>query len=177
MARVAERLGVSHAALFHRTGTKEGLMLRALCPGAPACLPKLELGPQCGGAAEDELVAVLSCLLSFHREVIPHLLVLHGAHLSMQKALDGREAPPVMLRRKLACWLERAAKLVDQPASRPAVEADLLLCSIEARCFNTALGGSSFVSSVDDGAYVRELVVNVVPWIQIAHTLRGRVMT
>jgi len=154
---IAERLGVSHAALFERVGTKEELLLSALHPGAPPGVERLGAKPP-AGRARDTLVEVLKELMTFFRHVLPNLIVLRAAGHSMADLPPQAEAPPpVALRRSLARWLERASASGALPPLRSWAVAEGLLGAIEAHCFNGYLGGTAFAPGNDD-AFVRKMV-------------------
>jgi hypothetical protein len=64
-----------------------------------------------------------------------------------------------MLRRLLADWLVRAGT---RPGKRAPAVAEALLGAMEAHCFNSYVGGSSFVAE-EPRAMVTKLVVALVP--------------
>jgi AcrR family transcriptional regulator len=153
---IAKNLGVSHAALFGRIGTKEQLLLEALAPERPLALERLAEPP--GERARETLLEVLTELLTFFRRVVPNLVVLRAAGRSMADLPPRDEAPPpVALRWSLARWLERASESGALPPLRSWAVAEGLLGAMEARCFNGYLGGGAFAPGSDD-AFVCELV-------------------
>lgn len=149
VADIARRLGVTQAALFHRAGSKEALMLRALTPGAPEAVAVLLAGPNDEPLAS-QLAPLLRSLLRFLDVAIPGLMVLRGAGVAMEGV---GPPPPLELRAALTRYLGAAVTrgLVTLP--RPAATADVLLSSLEARAFNRYLGGPSFVRG-SDAAFV-----------------------
>lgn len=153
---IAERLGVSHAALFGRVGTKEQLLLEALCPGRPLAVERFTESPPAEGA-RDRLIEILTELMAFFQRVVPNLVVLRAAGHSMAELPPREGAPPVALRWSLTRWLERASEVGALPPVRSWAVAEGLLGAMEARCFNRYLGGGAFAPG-DDGAFVRELV-------------------
>jgi AcrR family transcriptional regulator len=162
VATIAATLGVSQAALFHRTGSKERLMLAALCPRPPGLFAELEAGPAPDRPAAEQLVDRLAALLGFLRELVPGLVVLRSAGLRVAEALGDREPPPLAARRLLARWLERAAASGALVAPHPAALAEALLGALEARCFNAHLGGEAFAPG-EDLPFLRALVDALVP--------------
>ena len=159
---IAEKLGVSHAALFGRVGTKEQLMLGALCPGRPPALDRLIVPSTCERARE-VLVEILTELMTFFQRVVPNLVILRAAGKSMADLPPREEAPPpVALRWALARFLERASDAGALPPMRSWAIAEGLLGAMEARCFNGYLGGGAFAPGPDD-AFVRELVDGLLP--------------
>ncbi|TVP51072.1 MAG: TetR/AcrR family transcriptional regulator [Gemmatimonadales bacterium] len=154
---IARRLGVSHAALFGRAGSKKQLMLDALCPGRPRALEWLSEPPPPEGA-EDRLAEILVELMEFLQRVVPNLVILRVAGESMD-SLPGASGPPppVALRRALAGWLEAAACDGGIPPVHAPSVAEGLLGAMEARCFNRYLGGEAFAPG-DDREFVEELL-------------------
>lgn len=150
---IARRLGVTQAALFHRAGSKEALMLRALTPGAPEAVAVFLAGPT-EEPLHEQLTPVLRSLLQFLDVAIPGLMVLRGAGVAMEGA---GPPPPLALRAALTRYLTMAVarRLVTLP--KPAATADALLSSLEARALNRYLGGPSFVSG-SDHAFIKSLL-------------------
>jgi AcrR family transcriptional regulator len=159
---VAKRLGVSHAALFGRAGSKERLMMEALRPDRPRALAWLAEPPPREGVAE-RLVEILRDLMSFFHRVVPNLVVLKAAGRSIEELprFGGDAPPPVGMRAALAAWLERAVDAGSVGRLSPAPVAEGLLGAMEARCFNAYLGGEAFAPG-DDEAFVRTLVRGLV---------------
>jgi AcrR family transcriptional regulator len=153
---VARKLGVSHAALLQRAGSKEKLLRRALAGGVPALAAQLRVPPP-ARAPGRALAPVLLDLLLFHERLLPGLMVLRAGGLA-ERLPRGHEAPTLLLRRALATWLTHAGL----PRRRSAALAEALLGAIEARCFNSFLGGPSFIEH-PHGRFIDELVRGVVP--------------
>jgi AcrR family transcriptional regulator len=153
---IARRLGVTHAALFGRVGTKDQLLLSALGPGRPPALERLSSAPDAN--ARETLVEVLTELMRFFHRIVPNLVVLRAAGRSMADLPPRDEAPPpVALRWSLSRWLERASDSGVFPQMRAWAVAEGLLGAMEARCFNGYLGGGAFAPG-SDAVFVRELV-------------------
>jgi len=154
---VAEKLGVSHAALFGRAGSKERLMLDALSPGQPRAVEWLAEPPPPLGV-ERRLVEVLVDLMEFFQRIVPNLVVLKAAGRSMNDLPGGDgPPPPVALRNALASWLEAAVSAETLEPVHCAAVAEGLLGAMESRCFNAYLGGAAFAPG-EDAAFVRDLV-------------------
>ncbi len=154
---VAEKLGVSHAALFGRAGSKEQLMLDALSPGQPRAVEWLSEPPPRHGV-EQRLVEILIDLMEFFQRIVPNLVVLKAAGRSMSDLPSGDgPPPPVALRNALASWLQAAVNADSLEPLHCAAVAEGLLGAMEARCFNAYLGGAAFAPG-DDAAFVRDLV-------------------
>lgn len=154
---VADRLGVTPAALFARVGSKDELLLFALAPGRPAVADRLAEAPPLGDA-RPALVEILGELMVFFQRVLPNLIVLRAAGHTMADLPPRNEAPPPLaLRWALARWLERASEMGSLPNVRSWAMSEALLGAMEARCFNAYVGGAAFAPATDR-AFVRELV-------------------
>ena len=156
---IAKKLGVSHAALFARSGSKEQLMLDALCPGQPRALEWLAQDPP-HADTRARLIAILLDLMRFLQQVVPNLVILKAAGRATSDLPEGSTPPPVALRAALSCWLERAIEqgAIDAVATAPVAEG--LLGAMEARCFNGYLGGEAFAPGEDE-AFINELVAGL----------------
>ncbi|MGC4118674.1 MAG: TetR/AcrR family transcriptional regulator [Myxococcales bacterium] len=159
VSRIAEQLGVSHVALLHRCGSKEEILRRAFAVSAPDVIADYRNGPAQGGSAK-ELEQLLEATLSFLRALVPGLVVLRAAGTPLGERAKGAEAPTRTIRRELAGWLRRA-RADGLQVAQPEAWAELLLGTLEARCFNAYLGGEEFVEG-SDRAFVRTLVRTLV---------------
>lgn len=161
VAHVAARLGVTHAAVFERVGSKEQLLLQALAPERPRALAAFAEAPPREGAHE-RLVALLVELMHFFRRVVPSLLVLKAAgHAPFERARRGESPPPVALRAALTHWLERGGEARAFRHLDCAAVAEGLLGAMEARVFNAHVGGRAFAPGTDR-AFVERLVAGLV---------------
>ena len=163
VAQVAERLGVSHAALFQRTGSKARLMVEALAVERPRVMGLLDEAPP-KRHAHERLVELLVELHAFFARLVPGLIVLRAAGIALPEPPGGRGGPPppVALRVALATWLRAACESGAIGRCEPEVLADALLGAMEARCFNAYFGGRECAAE-DDLDYVRRLVAGLVP--------------
>lgn len=162
VAEIAERLGVSAAALFQRVGSKAQLMLLALLPGAPTALSALAQPPATDRSISAQLFAHLSELMEFLTAVVPSMIVLRAAGLfpppTAKKggkkggaaASDEPHVPaPIALRERLGQWLASAQRDGRIKLQDPRVCAEALLGAMEARCFNRHVGGDDYVLGTD----------------------------
>ena len=140
VALIGEKLGVSHAALLQRAGSKERLLLRALGPDRPPDFPALSAQPPSVGARE-RLVELLLELHTCLTRVLPGLLVLRSAGVVMEAVIADAEPSTVALRRQLGTWLARTRAF--EPRRARAL-AEALLSTLEAHCYNAHVGGPSF---------------------------------
>lgn len=158
---VAKKLGVSHAALFGRAGSKAKLMMESLRPQRPQVMECLvEAPPQEGVQAR--LVELLEALLVFFRQVVPNLVVLKAAGYAMDLPSGGGPPPPVALREALRRWLTAAVEAGSLEPLHAWSVAEGLLGALEARCFNGYLGNETYTPG-DDATFVRELVRGLLP--------------
>lgn len=155
VSRIAEKLGVSHAAVLQRVGSKQRLLLRVARPGVPGIIASLEQPPPRTGRAA-RLEQLLLELLELHERILPGIVMLRSTGRSASS--QAGEPPTLALRARLVRWLKRAGV----PAARAAAVAEGLLGAIEARCFNAYLGGASFVAP-DSRRFLRSLVAGLVP--------------
>jgi AcrR family transcriptional regulator len=167
MSLVANRLGVSSAAVFQRVGTKEALLSRALGPGVPETAAALLAGPlmpvqrQKFDDLQRELCKHLLSLLRFLDGTLPSLITLRVAGVDF-----GRHArvddctPPLYLRRCLSAWLVQAPLLGVKLPQAPVI-ADALLSSLESRALHRYLGGAAFIVGTDDNAFIEGLTAGL----------------
>jgi len=140
---IADALGISQAALFHRVQSKDALIRKALRPGVPQAVAFLTTSPTTR-PVRAQLAPVLMGLLLYLREIIPSLIVLRSAGVPIEETMPPGEPPTVMLRNLLSAWLTRAR------VTKPWVSAEALLGALEARAFNGYLGGASFTPQTDE---------------------------
>lgn len=159
---VARRLGVTQAALFHRAGSKEALMLKALCPGAPHALAAFAEPPRADVSLHAQLAPTLSSLLEFLHQALPGLMILRGAGISLDKAVPPGPPPPVAMRAALASFLTVAAERRLTTLTNAAATADAMLGALEARVVNAYLGGPAFIDG-DDATFLQGLLEATLP--------------
>ncbi len=112
-AVIAERIGVSQAALFKRFGTKKELMLAALAPPeVPSFVDRLERGPETGRPVPEQLVEIAMEVLAFLREEVPAMMVLSTCGLDPKALIDNYPVPPPLVaQRAMGSWMTRAIDL------------------------------------------------------------------
>jgi AcrR family transcriptional regulator len=153
---VADRCGLSQAALFKRFGTKRDLLVKALLP--PEHMPflgRLDAGPSDGPLAP-QLQAIAIEILLFFREQVPCMATLQASgvdHLTLMKELD--VPPPLRLQRAMAGYLERAGDRLRPDLDRSDL-ATALLGTLHVRAFFHFIGGSRLAE--DPAPYVRTVL-------------------
>lgn len=144
-AEIARRLGVSQPALFKRMGTREGLLVAALCPGPPVELDRfLTTPPEADFAAA--LAELLKQLHAVFQRVVPSLVWSRAAGLPKEKLFpewDRRESPPpVRMRRQVGAWLKQAQKSGALREGDLGALAEMAVGLVEARAFLEYIGGA-----------------------------------
>ena len=116
---IAERIGISEAAIFKRFVTKQALFLAAM--GFSQNPPWVKVLTQATPTAnlKDELRAICQQMLAFYQEVLPQvIMMMQKGHLSQPPM----PAPPVRDSRLLAQYLDRAiAQGVLKPCNTRAI--------------------------------------------------------
>lgn len=167
VATIAARLGVSHAALFQRAGSKTRLMFEALAVERPAVLGLLDQPPP-ASEVHAKLVEILVALHDFLARLVPGLVVLRAAGKSLpgpppgKKRGGGDGPPPVRLRAALTRWLRAAIDDGNVGPCDAEVVAEAILGAMEARCFNAYLGGEDYVRG-DADEFISRMVAGLVP--------------
>lgn len=159
-AVIAERIGVSQAALFKRFGTKKDLMLAALAPpDVPPFVPRLAVGPEIGRPVPEQLVEIATEVLAFLREMVPAMMVLSTCGLDPKALIANYPVPPPLMAQKaMGSWMARAIDLGLIRDADPATLALTLLGSLHIRVFLSTLIRQPLT---DEGARAHaELVVD-----------------
>ena len=155
---IADRMGMSQAALFKRFGTKEKLIVAAL--SRP--LTKLPLasamaeGPT-DAPIKDQLILMGMGILFVMRKVVPCMAMLHAAGIDPKEKLSHQDAPPMRARKLLTAWLQTA---MDQGRIRrldPHIMAVGFLGNLIVRPFREVILGDTELRCSDE-VYVRQLV-------------------
>ncbi|MCA9088735.1 MAG: TetR/AcrR family transcriptional regulator [Planctomycetaceae bacterium] len=109
MEAIAGGLGVSPQALIKRFGSKQQLVVAALCiTDEPAWRKLVEAGPDDRPAA-DQLREILQALAGFFVDVVRRMSVLRWSGVQPEELLKQFEEPPPLVDvRVLAGWFRRA---------------------------------------------------------------------
>ena len=157
----AQALGVTSAALFHRAGTRERLVISAMTLTDPRefkLLALLRRGPASGTPVRTQLIEVLLSLNAHLAKITPCLLFMHAAGVKTGR----RRELPDKTRRFLASWLRQARRLEGIEFRNASTVAQVLVGTLEARqlwrCVHRT-GGSIAI----DRAFVRSLVSELFP--------------
>ena len=106
---IAERLGISQAALFKRFNTKEELLLRALLPPERNELMHwLDAGPG-GGALKPQLATLFGLLWQMVSYIVPRITVLNASGVGQSAMMRRYKKFPLFSAiASLAGWIHRA---------------------------------------------------------------------
>lgn len=157
---IAERVGLSQAALFKRFGTKLGLIRRALdLPEAPDWVAVCEAGPD-ERPVREQLCEIGAELDRFFQRVVPRIAAMKAIGIDLRALFHGQQAPPpVVGHRALMGWFERAMDRGLLRRTDAGGAALALMGSFQSRAFWQHVGGAWFPpASGDDAAYVTEIV-------------------
>ena len=163
---IAERLGMSQAALFKRFGTKEKLIVAALSRpmGKNPVAEVLALGPT-DAPIKDQLVTLGTGIMAVMRRLVPYMAMLHAAAIDTKAHLGQDHAPPIQARKLITAWFQAA---MDQGRIRPMdphIMAVGFIGMLKARPFREIIIGDDGLACSDE-VYVRQLVDQM--WLGIA---------
>jgi AcrR family transcriptional regulator len=137
-AVIAEKAGVSQAALFKRFGTKKALTLKALLPhNRPPWADRIEKGPDpINSDLRAQLREVVELLWTFIQDTMPCLTALKASGVPVESfAKTARIPPPVHGQRALAKWFRIAEKQGRARVPNPDHLAFILAGSLHGRSF------------------------------------------
>ena len=154
---IADRLGVSQAALFKRFGTKQDLMLRAMAPPAvPEWVPLVEQGPD-DRPIPEQLLDIANLVSDFFERMMPRLAIIKASGINVDDVLNRYDMPPpVRARAALVRWLEVAQEQGRLGPIDPATTGTMLLGSLQGRVFLEKVLGIRVVENRD--TYISELI-------------------
>ncbi len=165
---IAERAGISQAALFKRFGTKERLIISALRQPMQRnpIVDRLEMGPQ-AGPIRAQLIELGVAMIGVMRRVVPCLAMLHSAGLSLPDE-DGHETrPSVRVRVLLAEWLQQAIDAGRIQSVDPQIMAVGYLGMLHSRPFREVIIGDTDLTCTDE-QYVTQLVDSFIDGIAVS---------
>lgn len=154
---IAERLGVSQAALFKRFGTKRELLLRSLMPPAmPAWIELVEHGPD-ERPIPEQLREIATAISMFFETMSPRFSVLKAAGCDVAELLGRFEVPPpVRGWNALAGWLRNAQQAGRIRPGDPSAMALMFVGSLQGRVFLAHVLGLPQAFDLD--TYTQELI-------------------
>lgn len=147
VAVVAKRLGVTPAALFHRVGSKEELVRKALSPGALPERAILQAGYVSGVPPVRQLEEILVGLSRFMSSSVPAYFLMHAGGVptpAMMKGKPYREPQLLAVRRELSAWLMQAFKSTGMRKKRADVLAEVFVGTLEGHFMHAYLSGVDY---------------------------------
>lgn len=163
---IADRLGMSQAALFKRYGTKEKLIVAALSrPMGKNPLAEVLAGGPTDEPIPDQLVVLGVGIMTVMRRIVPCMAMLHAAAIDTKAHLGQDHAAPMQGRMLITAWFQAA---MDQGRIRdmdPHIMAVGFIGMLKARPFREIIIGDDGLKCSDE-AYVRQLVEQM--WSGIA---------
>jgi AcrR family transcriptional regulator len=104
---IAERIGLSQAALFKRFGTKDDLMVQALTSAGP--FPLAGRGGPDARPIATQLQEMADELAAFLARVVPCSAILRAAQIAPEQAFARFDVPPpIVVHRRFVAWLTAA---------------------------------------------------------------------
>ena len=109
---IANEVGVSQATLFKRFGTKENLIRCALLSPilGHEIFSIIQKHPT-NASPTDQIEALSLSLLHFFEEMIPSMMMLRSSGYDARDVWEGKNTPPIMMRKFLTVWVERLQEL------------------------------------------------------------------
>jgi AcrR family transcriptional regulator len=165
---IAEKLGISQAALFKRFGTKEQMIIGALRQPMQRnpVADLLALGPS-DEPIRAQLNALGMAMIQVMRRVVPCMAMLHAAGLKLESDDRNSERPPIQARRLLVAWLQQAIDSGRLKPVDPHVVAVSFIGMLHARPFREIIVGDTDLQCSDE-EYVTQLVSHLMDGIAIA---------
>ncbi len=163
---IADRLGISQAALFKRFGTKQELMFAALLPPEkPAWIQAVEQGPDDRDALL-QLQEIAQLISDFFDTLIPRIATLKASGCDMRLLLHSRYEVPPPLRgvAALTSWLAALQAQGRIGPVDPPTTALMLFGALQGRAFLSHIMGAPDTGEL--ARYPTQLVENL--WRGIA---------
>jgi AcrR family transcriptional regulator len=153
---VADRLGVSQAAVFKRFGTKVELMVAALVPAPPPFLDDLLVGPD-DRPIQLQLQEMAGAMSLYFDQTFPCFAVLKSSGVNIDAALleCKGEAVPLRTHRALTTWMTIAQRRHLIRDVDPSAIATMVMGALHSHAFLAHFLGAQLGSSAD---HVRRMV-------------------
>ena len=160
VAVIAKRLGVTPAALFHRVGSKEELVRKALSPGALPERTLLQAGYEPGVPPAKQLEEILVGIGRFMSSSVPAYFLMHAGGVPTPAMLKGRPTPEpqlITVRRELSAWLTQAFKSGRMQKKRADLLANIFVGTLEGHFMHAYLRGVDY-DEKKNRAFAKDLV-------------------
>ncbi len=167
---IAERCGLSQAALFKRFGSKSALAIRALAPCGPPAWTQFVLEGPTSAPVDAQLVQIATEASSFFRRVVPRMHALRAMGIDMKELfVQGQHPPPIAAFLAMRGWFTRAVQAGLIREADPAVLATTFLGALQSDAFWRHLGGDAVdLPDLDEAALANAVVAMLFQGIQPA---------
>jgi AcrR family transcriptional regulator len=108
---LAQEMGISHAAIFQRFGSKKALLIKALRP--PKEIPwtqEIHTRPQNATCAFKELLEIARLLFEFFKHHMPCIQLLRVAGVQPQEVFKEGHPMPLVACEYLSLWIKRSVQ-------------------------------------------------------------------
>jgi AcrR family transcriptional regulator len=155
---IADRVGMSQAAIFKRFGTKEKLVLAALCrPMQRHPISQLLGEGPTEEPVRDQMINMGEAILAVMRHVVPCMAMLHAAGINPAEHLRHEDSPPIKGRKMLTQWFRLAIEQGRVRTFNPHVMAVAFIGMLKARPFREIILADTALKC-SDRDYVIQLV-------------------
>lgn len=155
---IADRVGMSQAAIFKRFGTKEKLVLAALCrPMERHPISQLLGEGPTEEPIRDQMINMGEAILAVMRHVVPCMAMLHAAGINPAEHLRHEDSPPIKGRKMLTQWFRLAIEQGRVRTFNPHVMAVAFIGMLKARPFREIILADTALKC-SDRDYVIQLV-------------------
>lgn len=105
---LAQEVGISHAAIFQRFGSKKALLIEALRPPKEIpWTPAIHTGPKNATYAFQELLEIARLLFEFFKHHMPCIQLLRTAGIQPQEVFKEGRPMPLVACESISLWLKR----------------------------------------------------------------------
>ena len=157
-SEIARQAGVSEAAIFKRFGTKEKLILAALCrPMQRHPISQLLGEGPTDEPIREQMINMGEAILAVMRHVVPCMAMLHAAGINPAEHLRHEDSPPIRGRKMLTRWFRLAIEQGRVRSFDPHVMAVAFIGMLKARPFREIILADTALKC-SDRDYVIQLV-------------------
>jgi len=154
---IADEVGMSQAALFKRFGTKERLIVTALCQQTEAMplFERLSKGPS-EAPIRDQMIDMGTELVAIFRHIVPCFAMLAASGFDLA-GLATPDSPPALVRKAWTQWFLAAQDQGRVRSFDPASMAVAFIGMLHARPFREIVIGDKGLTCSDQ-SYVEQVV-------------------
>ena len=166
---IADRLGMSQAAIFKRFGTKEKLFLAALSrPLQRNPISELMEGGPSDEPIRDQMIQMGEAIIAVMRRVVPCMAMLHASDINPAECMRHEDSPPIQGRKMLTQWFRLAIEQERVRAFDPHVMAVAFIGMLKARPFREIILADTALECTD-----RDYVIQIVDFLWTGIALEG----